>query len=136
MNTPIKKLFIYGLTVGIAETVMKATDNKVVLWRVKKVQESAQLLLKTTNVKINDTKIRQIERNVTKFFTIDHIDILDSLCFVLCGYCDFVENSKKPTKLYNSIIKRVMWLISIFDPQLNKPHIYDNAKDNYERWCA
>ncbi len=136
MNTPVKKLFIYGLTIGIAETVKKATNNKTILWKLKKVQESAQFLLDTTNVKINNTKIKQVEKNVSEFFTTDHIDILDSLCFVLCGYTEFVERSSKQTDMYDSIIKRIMWLIYSFDAKLDKPHIYDNAKNSYERWCT
>ncbi|RJR07915.1 hypothetical protein C4588_06100 [Candidatus Parcubacteria bacterium] len=152
MNTPLKKLCVYGLAGGLGKIVREQVLNpekkekyfadltqdetELLLWNCAQLESAGQKAMDTAKVKRDRSMIRQAERKIIEAAgTVGEIDVLRMLSFLFLGLAELELYCKDNGPIQELREAALNWMVQ-FDPNLELSDVHEEAHEKFKGWVA
>ena len=152
MNTPLKKLTIYGLAGGLGKIVREQVLNpekkekyfsdltqdeiELLLWHCDEIETAGQKAMDTAKVKKDRSMVRQAERKIIEAAgTVGEIDFLKTLSFLFLGLAELEIYCKNKSTIIELRDAALNWMTQ-FDPNLELSDVHSKAHEKFKEWVA
>ena len=134
MNTPMKKLLIFGLCGGLGDILIDTTASDDVYQHARRLKILSDRAIKTAHVKLTPNMLKRIWSKIADVYTpgtdVDTVEVL-SLCIL--GLMDLQHHSGPGTPV-DSLLAHVMYFTKQFDPELQDEEKHSAATRKYLEW--
>lgn len=152
MNTPLKKLTIFGLAGGLGKIVRDQVNDpekkerffadltqdeiELLLWHCDQIETAGQKAMDTAKVKKDRSMVRQSERKIIEAAgTVGEIDFLRMLSFLFLGLAE-LELYCKDKEPIQELREATLNFMSMWDPNFEDELTHGEALNDFERWAA
>ncbi len=140
MNTPLKKLCIFGLAAGIGNMIIDQAPKMVTGVELNTTVENAQELsqagqkaIESCHVKIDYSKLKKAKEKIDAVCQDgEQFDIAKMLSFLFLGLNDLSLYNKD--KIIKDVENAALNFVAMYDPNLEDEQIHCEALKKYEEW--
>jgi len=140
MNTPLKKLCIFGLAAGIgnmiidqAPKILTGVDLYITFKKAQALSQAGQKAIESCHVRIDHGKLKKAYEKIDEIcHNGEQFDIAKMLSFLFLGLNDLSHYSK--AKTIKDVEDAALNFVVMYDPNLEDEQIHSEALKKYKEW--
>jgi len=143
MNTPLKKLCIFGLADGLGNMIAKQVstdkhtkeyDRERIIYRASLLSKAGQEAVDKCHVKKDNNAVKNVKKKIDLLCkNTQEFGVVEMLNILFLGISD-LEHFCKDTKYIEPIKKRTLFFMKLYDSKLEQEEIQVEAAEKYDKW--